>query len=102
MKTKLFERSYFINFDDKSFFCTLLGFTPYWDYKPNNGYISQKIITLSTIDKIHVNCAVIDGSVLNSIRQPTLCNFVSDKPPGHKVFCEPETADYKKKQNCFQ
>ena len=48
-------------FDDKSFFHTLLGFEPYWDYKPNQFYhlniptvyISGKILNLSTTNKYH-------------------------------------------------
>ena len=33
---------------------------------------------------------------INGLRQPLLFNFVSDKPLGFKVFCQPETLDYKK------
>ena len=43
-----------------------------------------------------MNCDVIDGSVVNGVRQPILYSFVSDKPSGYKVFCEPETIHYKK------
>ena len=39
---------------------------------------------------------VIDGSVVNGLRQPILYSFVLDKKPGYKVFCEPETIHYKK------
>ena len=50
-----------LRFDEKSFFHTLLGFTQYWDYKPTDSsilgipvvYISDKILNLRTIDKIH-------------------------------------------------
>ena len=84
-------------FDEKSFFSTISGFTPHWDFKSYNEYISQKIINLSSIDKIHLKCDVIDGSVVNGIRQPILFSFVLDKPSGYKVFCEPETVHYKKK-----
>ena len=31
-----------IRFGEKSFFSTILGFTPSWDYKHCNEYISQK------------------------------------------------------------
>ena len=87
------------------FFHTFLGFSPYWDYKPNNSnhvlipgvYPSDKIIlNLNTKDKIHLKCDAIDGSVVNGIRQPILFSFVLDKPPGYKVFSEPETIHYKK------
>ena len=27
-----------LKFDEKSFFDTLLGFTPFWDYKPTNAF----------------------------------------------------------------
>ena len=77
MKTKLFETrfgSFFrtLRFDEKSFyyfimFYTILGFTP----KPTNAiladdqgvYTKEKVLNLGTIDKIHLKCDVIDGSV---------------------------------------
>ena len=94
-----------IRFDKKSFFQTLLGFTPYWDYKPTNAfnsngegnYTSDKIIlNLNTINKIHLKCDIIDGSIQDGIRQPLLFSFILDKPSGYKVFCQPETIHYKK------
>ena len=94
-----------LRFDEKSFFNTLLGFDPYWDYKPTNAihadspgvYISDKIIlNLDTINKIHLKCDCIDGSIQDGVRQPILFSFVLDKPAGYKVFCEPETIHYKK------
>ena len=77
-----------LSFDEKSFLNILLGFTPYWDYEPTNAihadspgvYSSEKILNLSTINKIHIKCDVIDGSVVNGIRQPILFSFVLDKP----------------------
>ena len=80
-----------LRFDKKSFFHTLLGFTPYWDYKPTNDihadasgvYTSDKIIlNLNTIDKIHLKCDIIDGSIQDGVRQPILFSFVLDKPSG--------------------
>ena len=94
-----------LRFDKQSFFHTLLGFSPYWDYKPNNSshvlipgvYPSDKsILSLNTIDKIHLKCDAIDGSIQDVVRQPILFSFVLDKPSGYKVFCEPETIHYKK------
>ena len=38
-----------------------------------------------------MNCDVINGSIINGVQQPILCSFHLDKPPGYKVFCEPET-----------
>ena len=94
-----------LRFDKKSFFHTLFGFTPYWDYKPTNAihadapgvYTTDKIIlNLNTINKIHLKCDCIDGSVQDGVRQPILFSFVLDKPSGYKVFCQPETIHYKK------
>ena len=90
--------------DEKSFFHTLLGSEPYWDYKPTHSnhvgiptvYISDKVLKLSTTNKIHLNCDIINGSVVNGLRQPILYSFVLDNLPGYKVFCEPETIHYKK------
>ena len=108
MKTKLIlKRSGGIvgvlRFDEKSFFNFLLNSTPYCDYKPTNAihadssgvYTIEKCLNLSTIDKIHLKCDVINGSV-NGIREPILFSFVLDEPSGYKVFCQPETIHYKK------
>ena len=94
-----------LRFDKKSLFHTLLGFTPYWDYKPTNAffadapgvYTSDKIIlNLNTINKIHLKCNCIDGCIQDGLRQPILFSFVLDKPSEYKVFCRPETINYKK------
>ena len=97
-KTKLVVNSGIIaiRFDEKSFFSTILGFTPGWDYKHYNKYISQKIVNLSNTNKIHLKCDCIDGTIQDGIRQPVLFSFVLDKPAGYKVFCEPESIHYKK------
>ena len=97
-KTKLVVRSGIIaiRFDENSFFSTILGFTPGWDYKHYNQYLSQKIVNLSSTNKIHLKCDAIDGSIVNGDRQPILYSFVLDKPSGYKVFSEPETIHYKK------
>ena len=65
-----------LRFDERSFFHTLLGLTPYWDYKTPDVYTSDKILNLSTVNKIHLKCDVIDGSVADGIRQPILYRFV--------------------------
>ena len=94
-----------LGYDKKSFFHTLLGFTPYWDYKPTNAihadspgvYTSDKIISnLNTTDKIHLKCDCYDGSIQDGVRQPILFSFVLDKPSGYKMFFQPETIHYKK------
>ena len=95
-----------MRFDDKSFFHTLLGFDPYWDYKSTIAihadfpgvYTNDKdILNLNTINKIHLKCDCIDGNIQDGLRQPILYSFILDKPSGYKVFCQPETIHYKKK-----
>ena len=94
-----------LRFDDKSFFHSLLGFDAYWDYKPTNAihadfpgvYTNDKdILNLNTINKIHLKCDAINGSIQDGVRQPILFSFVLDKPSGYKIFCQPETIHYKK------
>ena len=86
-----------VMFDEKSFFSTILDFTPGWDYKHYNKYVGQKIVNLSNTNKIHLKCDCINGAIQNGSRQPILFSFVLDKPAGYKVFCEPETIHYKKR-----
>ena len=85
-----------LRFDKKSFFHTLLGFTPYWDYKPGIYSSDKVILNLNTINKIHLKFNCIDGCFQDGLRQPILFSFVLDKPAGYKIFCEPETIHYKK------
>ena len=98
MKTKLDVRSGIvaIRFDEKSFFCNVLGFTSGWDYKHYIKGISQKILNSCNTNKIYLKCDVLDSSIVNGLRQPILFSFVLDKKPGYKVFSVPETIDYKK------
>ena len=100
-----------LRFDKKSFFHTLLGFTPYWDYKPTNVihadapgvYTSDKIIlNLNTINKIHLKCDCIDGSIQDGVRHPILFTFVLDKPSGYKNFPNQKQTLQKNKQICFE
>ena len=85
-----------LRFDKKSFFHTLLGHDPYFDYKTPGVYTSNKILNLNTTNKIHLKCDCIDGSIQDGVRQPILYSFVLDKKPGYKIFSEPETVHYKK------
>ena len=103
MKTKLVVGSGItaIRFDEKSLFSTILGFNYGWDYNYYNEYISRKIVNISSTNKIHLKCDVIDGFLVNGVRQAMLFSFVSDKPAGYKAFCEPETIHYNKIKNLF-
>ena len=89
----------------KLFYHTLFGFISYWEYKPSNAifadalgvYTSDKVIlNINALNKIHLKCDCTNGIIQDGVRQPILFNFISDKPSGYKVFCEPETIHYKK------
>ena len=75
-------------------FHTKLGFTPYWDYKPTNAnhadspgvYTNDKLSNLNRINKIHLKCDGIDGSIQDGIRQPIPFSFVLKKNQVIKYF----------------
>ena len=83
-------------FTEKSVFYTILGFTqsrsyPLDDidefYQLNKGsYKSDKPINITGIDKIHLICDCIQGSVVNGIREPILYSFALSSSPGHKIY----------------
>ena len=56
-------------------------------------------MNLNTLNKIHLKCDCIDGSIQDGVRQPILFTFVLDKPSGYKIFSQPETIHYKKVYN---
>ena len=91
-----------LRFDEKSFFIVSLGFIPYWVFEPINAIHADSpvvytyILNLGTRDKIPLKRDVIDGSVVNGIREPILFSFILDKPARYKTFCEPETILYDK------
>ena len=81
-------------FTDKSFFHTILGFTRSHFYPLDDidglyqliagSYESEKPIKITGVDKVHLKCDCIQGSVVNGVREPTSYSFALDKPPFHK------------------
>ena len=51
---------------------------------------------MSATKRIHLNCYLIYGSILNVLRQPIRFSFDLDNPTGYKVFSEPESIHYEK------
>ena len=86
-------------FTEKSFFSTILGFTQSRSYPLDDIdgfyqiiaglYKSDKPINITGIDKIHLKCDCIQGSIVNGIREPILYSFALSWPPGHKIHKEP-------------
>ena len=96
-------------FTEKSFFYTILGFTRSRSYPLDDidgfyqliagSYKSDKPINITGIDKIHLKCDCIEGSIVNGVREPILYSFALSSPPGHKIYKEPRV--YLKKINQF-
>ena len=93
-------------FTNKTFFYTILGFTQSHSYPLDDidgfyqlisgSYKSEKPINITGIDKVHLKCNCIDGSIVNSVRESILYSFAFDQPPGHKIYKEPKVKLFKK------
>ena len=59
-------------------------------------YKSEEPINTTRIDKIHLKCNCIQGSIANGIREPILYSFALSSPPGHKIYKEPRIKLFKK------
>ena len=93
-------------FTKRSFFYTILGFTQSRSYPLDDidnhyqiiagSYKSDKPINITGIDKIHLKCDCIQGSIVNGKREPILYSFALSSPPGHKIYKEPRVKLFKK------
>ena len=103
MKTKLAVKPGItaVRLEEVSFFSTILGFNHGWDFKHYNEYLSQEILNLSTTKKVHLKTNVIDGSVVNGLKQSILYSFVLDKPTIIKYFPNQKQFIIKKLKNLY-
>ena len=93
-------------FTEKSFFYTILGYIRSRSYPLTDidghyqliagSYKSDKPINITGIDKVHLKCDCIQGSIVNGIREPILYSFALNSPPGHKIYKEPTVKLFKK------
>ena len=93
-------------FTEKSFFYTILGFIQSRSYPLDDidgfyqliagSYKSDKPINITGIDKVHLKCDCIQGSIVNGVREPILFSFALSSPPGHKMYKEPRVKLFKK------
>ena len=58
-----------LRFDRKSFFNSILGLLPDWDYKRKDDYFGESFLNLHEIEKIHLKCDVIDGPLVHVVSQ---------------------------------
>ena len=93
-------------FTNKSFFYTILGFTQshqgplndiegFYQILPGS-YKSDKPVNITGIDKVNLKCNVVEGTIVNGVREPILYSFALDQPPGHKIYKEPKVKLFKK------
>ena len=59
-------------------------------------YEGDRPINISGIDKVHLKCDCIQGSIINGVREPNLYSFALSSPPGHKIFKESKVKLFKK------
>ena len=93
-------------FTEKSFFYTILGYTQSRSYPLDDidgfyqiiagSYKSDRPINITGIDKIHLKCDCIQGSIINGVRESILYSFALSSPPGHKIYKEPRVKLFKK------
>ena len=95
-----------LTFTNKSFFYTILGFTQSHSYHLDDiegfyqlvagSYKSDRPINITGIDKVHLKCDCINGSIVHGIRHPILYSFALSLPPGHKIYKEPRIKLFEK------
>ena len=93
-------------FTEKSFFYTILGFIQSRSYPLDDidgfyqlitgSYKSDRPINITGIDKVHLKCDCIQGSIINDIRESILYSFALSSPPGYKMYKEPRVKLFKK------
>ena len=59
-------------------------------------YKSDRPINITGIDKVHLKCDCIQGSIVNGLRENILYSFALSSPPGHKIYKEPKVKLFKK------
>ena len=87
-----------LTFTDKSFLYTILGFTKSHSHPLDDiegfyrlvagSYKSDTPINITGIDKVHLKCDCINGSIVNGIREQILYSFALSSPPGHIIYKE--------------
>ena len=59
-------------------------------------YKSDKPINFTGIDKVHLKCDCIHGSIMDGTQELILCSFAWSSPPGRKIYKEPRIKLFKK------
>ena len=93
-------------FTNKSLFYNILGHTQshqgplndiegFYQILPGS-YEGDRPINITGIDKIHLKCDCINGSIKNGVREPILYSFASSSTTGQKIYKELRVKLFKK------
>ena len=72
----------------------LLGFT--FETYPAGTHRSENPVMITSIDKVHLRCDCVDGSIVNGVREQILYSFNISAPPGYKILKKLTIVSYKK------
>ena len=75
-------------FTERTFFYTILGFTRSFSCPLDDMdgfHQSDRRINITGIDKFHLKCDCMQGSIVNRIREPILFSFALSSPPSHQI-----------------
>ena len=75
----------------------VLGFTNK-DYQAGT-HTSEKLVMISSADKVHLNSDCVDGSIVNGTQEQIVLSFNLSAPPGYKIIKGHNTILYIKKHN---
>ena len=59
-------------------------------------YKGDRPINITRIDKVHLKCDCIDGSIVDGVRETISYSFALSSPPGHKIYKETRVKLFKK------
>ena len=89
-----------------SFFSSILGFVQscsgplvdvdcFYQLIPGT-YKNDRPNNIMRVEKVHLKCDCIYGSIVNGVRDPILDSFALSSLPGHKIYIEPKIELFKK------
>ena len=59
-------------------------------------YKRERPINITGVDKVHLKCDCINGSIVNGVKEHILYSFVLYSPSGHKIYSQPRVKRFKK------
>lgn len=82
-----------IDFTQPNSLNTVFGFNP--QILTNEYNVSENNVNIITVDKVHLRCDAVRGSILNGVGSDILFSFNINVSPGYKLVIQPSTILYK-------